>query len=84
MRPDRKHEKGESVGDLIGAMGRERLALRCKTTLVVLLRVSASLCLASAFASLMGYLPYAVGPAVALLLASVIGFVASIFEARYL
>ena len=67
MRPDVKHEKGESVGDLIGEMGRERLALRCKTTLVVLLCVSASLCLVLAFASLTGYLPYAVGPAVALL-----------------
>ena len=84
MRPDVKHEKGESVGDLIGEMGRERLALRCKTTLVVFLRVSASLCLTSAFASFMGSLPYAVGPAVALLVASVIGFVASILEARYL
>ena len=83
-RPDVKHEEGESVGDLIGEMGRERLALRCKTTLVVLLCVSASLCLVLAFASLMGYLPYAVGPAVALLIVSGIGFVASILEARYL
>ena len=84
MRPDVKDERGERVGALIGEMGRERLALRRKTTLIVLLRVSASLCLVTAFASLMGYLPYAVGPAVALLVASVIGFVASILEARYL
>jgi hypothetical protein len=60
-RPDGKHEEGESVGDLIVKMGRERLALRWKTTLVVLLCVSASLlCLVLAFVSLMGYLPYAV------------------------
>ena len=65
-------------------MGRERLALRCKTTLVVLLRVSASLCLTASFATLMGYLPYAVGPAVVLLVTSVIGFVASILEAQHL
>jgi fatty acid desaturase len=84
VRPDVKHEEGESVRDLTGEMGRERLALRCKTTLVVLLCVSASLCLILAFVSLVGYLPYAVGPAVALLVASEIGFVASILEARYL
>ena len=82
LRQHVKHEKSESVGDLIDEMGRERLALRCKTTLVVLLCVSAFLCLAAAFATVMGYLPYAVGPAVALLVTSMIGFVASILEAR--
>jgi hypothetical protein len=84
LRQHVNREMSEKVGDLIGEMGRERLALRCKTTLVVVLCVSASLCLTAAFATFMGYLPYAVGPAVALLVASVIGFVASILEGRYL
>jgi hypothetical protein len=76
-------EAGKSVEEVIGEMGRERLALRAKRTAVVLLGVSSLLCLISALASLTGYLPYAVGPSIVLIVASVAGFAASIFESRH-
>jgi len=63
-------------------MGRERMALRAKRTAVVLLGISAFLCLISALLSLAGYLPYAVGPSVVLMIASATGFVASALESR--
>jgi hypothetical protein len=76
-------EAGKSVEEVIGEMGRERLALRAKRTAVVLLGVSSLLCLISALASLTGYLPYAVGPSIVLIVASAAGFAASIFESRH-
>jgi hypothetical protein len=76
-------EAGKSVEEVIGEMGRERLALRAKRTAVVLLGVSSLLCLISALASLTGYLPYAVGPSIVLIVASAAGFAASILESRH-
>lgn len=79
-----KGERPEKrVGDLIGEMGRERRALRAKQAAVVLLRVSAFVCLIPAFASLTGYIPYAPGPSAVMIVASVAGFVVSVIEARH-
>jgi hypothetical protein len=80
MRSD--DEGGKKAGELIGEMGRERMALRAKRTAVVLLGISSFLCLISALLSLAGYLPYAVGPSVVLMVASATGFVASALESR--
>ncbi len=80
MRSD--DEGGKKVGEVIGEMGRERMALRAKRTAVVLLGISAFLCLISALLSLAGYLPYAVGPSVVLMIASATGFVASALESQ--
>ncbi len=80
MRSD--DEGGKKAGEVIGEMGRERMALRAKRTAVVLLGLSAFLCLISALLSLAGYLPYAVGPSVILMVAAATGFVASVLESR--
>ena len=80
MRSD--DEVGKKAGEVIGEMGRERMALRAKRTAVVLLGTSSFLCLISALLSLAGYLPYAVGPSVVLMVASATGFVASALESR--
>jgi hypothetical protein len=80
MRSD--DEGGKKAGEVIGEMGRERMALRAKRTAVVLLGISSFLCLISALLSLAGYLPYAVGPSVVLMVASATGFVASAIESR--
>lgn len=79
-RPD--HAGAEKAGDVVGQMGRERRALLARKTAVVLLQVCAFLCLISAAASLAGYLPRAVGPALVLAVASAAGFVLSVIEAR--
>ncbi|CAN5526589.1 hypothetical protein BH24ACT21_BH24ACT21_18540 [soil metagenome] len=78
----RKRQKPKSVDTLIGEMGRERIALRAKRTTIVLLLVSSVLCLFSAFASLTGVIPYAVGPSIVLILAAVVGLVLAIIESR--
>ena len=75
-------EGGKKAGELIGEMGRERMALRAKRTAVVLLAISSLLCLISALLSLAGYLPYAVGPSVVLMAASAAGFVTAALESR--
>ena len=80
MRSD--DEGGKKAGEVIGEMGRERMALRAKRTAVVLLGISSFLCLISALLSLAGYLPYAVGPSVVLIVVSATGFVASALESR--
>ena len=67
---------------MIGEMGRERVALRAKRFTVLLLLVSSVVCLLSAAASLSGYLPYAVGPSVVMIGASVVGFVLAYVESR--
>lgn len=72
----------KSVDGLIGEMGRERIALRAKRTTIVLLLVSSMLCLFSAFASLAGIIPYAVGPSVVLILTAVVGLVLAAIESR--
>lgn len=72
----------KSVDGLIGEMGRERIALRAKKTTIVLLLVSSMLCLFSAFASLAGIIPYAVGPSVVLILTAVVGLVLAAIESR--
>ena len=79
-RPDRT--EAESVGAVVGRMGRERRALLASKTAVVLLQACAFLCLLLAAASLAGYLPRAVGPALVLTAASVAGFVLAAIEAR--
>ena len=76
------HEGGKKAGEVIGEMGRERMALRAKRTAVVLLSISSFLCLISALLSLAGYLPHAVGPSVVLMVASAAGFVAAALESR--
>jgi hypothetical protein len=75
-------EGGKKAGEVIGGMGRERMALRAKRTAVVLLAISSFLCLIPALLSLAGYLPHAVGPSVVLMAASATGFVASVLESR--
>ncbi|MCA1716766.1 MAG: hypothetical protein LC781_07870 [Actinobacteria bacterium] len=80
MRSDDEGDK--KAGEVIGEMGRERMALRAKRTAVVLLGISAFLCLISALLSLAGYLPYALGPSIILMVAATTGFVASILESR--
>jgi CHASE2 domain-containing sensor protein len=75
-------EGGKKAGEVVGEMGRERMALRAKRTAVVILAVSSFLCLISALLSLFGYLPHAVGPSVVLIVASVTGFTASALESR--
>ena len=80
MKPD--DEGAKRAGELIGEMGRERLALRAKRTAVLLLGTSSSLCLLSALLSLAGYLPYALGPSVVLIVTSVAGFTTGILESR--
>ncbi len=82
MKPDSGDGRAKRVGDLIGEMGRERRALRAKVSTVVLLCISAFTCLFLALASLAGYIPYAVGPSVVLMVTSVAGFVTSVLEAR--
>ena len=77
-----KRKRTESVDALIGEMGRERIALRAKRTTVVLLLVSSILCLFSAFASLTGIIPYAVGPSLVLILASIVGLLLAAIESR--
>ena len=81
MRSD--DEGAKRAGELIGEMGRERLALRAKRTAVLLLGTSSSLCLLSALLSLAGYLPYALGPSIVLIVVSVAGFTTGILESRY-
>jgi len=80
MRSD--DEGGKKAGEVIGEMGRERVALRAKKTTVMLLGVSSFVCLISALLSLVGYLPFAVGSSVVLIVASVAGFAISILESR--
>ncbi len=72
----------ESVDDVIGRMGRERIALRAKRTTIVLLSASSLVCLFTALASLLGYIPYAVGPPVVLMVTAVVGFSLAVIEAR--
>ena len=81
MRSD--DEGAKRAGELIGEMGRERLALRAKRTAGLLLGTSSSLCLLSALLSLTGYLPYALGPSIVLVVASVAGFITGILESRH-
>jgi hypothetical protein len=76
----RSEDRGRRVGEVVGEMGRERRALRAKKTAVLLLWASSFVCLASALLSLAGYLPYAVGPSVVLIVASVVGFAAGVSE----
>ena len=79
-RPDRT--KAENVRPVLGRMGRERRALLASKTAGVLLHVCAFLCLLLAAASLAGYLPRAVGPALLLTAASVVGFALAAIEGR--
>ena len=79
-RPDRTN--AESIGAVVNRMGRERRTLLASKTAVALLQVCAFLCLLLAVASLAEYIPRAVGPALVLTAASVVGFVLAAFEAR--
>lgn len=67
---------------LIGEMGRERMALRAKRATIVMLLISSMFCVIVAVASLAGVIPYAVGPAVVLIAAAVVGVVLAIIESR--
>lgn len=78
----RKRSKGKKVDELIGEMGQERVALRAKRTTIVLLSASSFACLLMAFASLAGVIPYAVGPAVVLIVTAAIGFLLAVSESR--
>ena len=72
------------MGEVIREMGRERLALRAKRTAILLLGTSSSLCMLLAILSLVGYLPYALGPSIVLIVTSLAGFANIIFESRHL
>jgi len=72
------------VGEVIGEMGREKIALRAKRTAALLLGTSSSLCMLLALLSFAGYLPYALGPSIVLVAASVAGFATIILESRHL
>ena len=72
------------VGEAIEEMCRERLALRAKRTAALLLGTSSSLCMLLALLSFAGYLPYAIGPSIVLVAASVAGFATTILESRHL
>ena len=74
--------KAESADDVVNAMGRERRALLARKATIFMLQLCATLCLFCALASLAGFLPRGVGPALVLTAASVAGFVLSIVEAR--
>jgi len=78
--PDRT--RAESVGAAVGRMGRERRGLLATKTAVVLSQFCAFLCLLLAAASLTRYLPRAVGPALVLTAASVLGFILAAIEGR--
>lgn len=75
-------DKPESVEDLIGEMGRERVALRARKTTAVLLVICAFMCLSVSLASFAGWLPYAPGPALVLTATAAVGFVLAVVEAR--
>ena len=77
-----RRARAESAADVVNAMGRERRALMARKATIAMLQLCATLCLACAVASLTGYLPRAVGPALVLAAASAAGFVLSIVEAR--
>ncbi len=70
------------MDDLIGEMGRERVALRAKKATAFLLLASSVVCLLVAAASLARYIPYAVGPVAVMIGASVVGFVLAYVESR--
>lgn len=78
----RKPDELEKVDDVIGEMGRERVALRAKRTTVVLLSASSLVCLFTAFASLFSFIPYAVGPPIVLMITAAVGFLLAGVEAR--
>ncbi|MDQ4063734.1 MAG: hypothetical protein M3122_07585 [Actinomycetota bacterium] len=78
----RQRDRGKKAGEMIGEMGRERVALRAKKTTVILLGASAFVCLISALLSLAGYLPFAFGSSIVLIVASLAGFAISILESR--
>jgi hypothetical protein len=80
MKKDQRGERNKGVDDLIGEMGRERVALRAKRATIFLLLVSSVVCLLAAAASLTGFLPYAVGPSIVMIGASVVGFVLTYVE----
>ncbi|MGB3683358.1 MAG: hypothetical protein WA990_12860, partial [Rubrobacteraceae bacterium] len=82
MKKDQGREEARGVDDLIGEMGRERVALRAKRATVILLLASSVVCLLSAAGSLGGFLPYAVGPSVVMIGASAVGFVLAYTESR--
>ena len=62
--------------------GPGRRAFLASKTAIFLLQVCAFLCLLLAAASLAGYLPRAVGPALVLTATSVVGFVLAAIEGR--
>ena len=74
--------KAKSVSDVVVAMGRERRELRARKATVVMLQFCSLVCLLSALASFVGYLPHSVGAAAMLLIAASAGFVLSVLEAR--
>ena len=82
MRSD--DEGAKRVGEVIREMGRERLALRARRPAVLFLGTSSSLCMLSAFLSFTGYLPYALGPSIVLIVTSLAGFATIILESRHL
>ena len=74
-------EKGERVNDLIAGMGRERMDLRARRTMVLLLRIASFACLGVAVLSFAGYAPYAPAPMIVLLGTAGVGFGLSVLEA---
>lgn len=79
---DHKRRRTKSVDAFIAEMGRERVALRAKKATIVLLLVASMFCLFSAVASLTGMIPYAVGPALVMIVAAAVGFILATVESR--
>jgi hypothetical protein len=82
MKQESEQDEVKKVGDAIGEMGRERMALRARKTTIVLSQTASLVCLALAAASLTGYIPHAVAPSILLILIATGGFAFSIIEGR--
>ena len=76
----RGDEPPEGVDDLIAGMGRERMDLRARRTLVLGLRVASFVCLGVAGLSLGGYAPFAVAPIIVMSVTGAVGLVLSVLE----
>ncbi len=74
-------EKGERVNDLIAGMGRERMDLRARRTMILLLRIASFACLGVAVLSFAGYAPYAPAPIIVFLGTAGFGFGISVLGA---
>ena len=78
--PKDLREPPEGTDDLIAGMGRERMDLRARRALVIMLRVASFVCLGVAGLSLAGYAPFALAPIIVLSITGVVGLVLSVVQ----